>query len=45
MIGRPDQHRQLFARNPDWSIVFDMNAAQARETRRKVFEMVVNTSS
>ena len=31
----------LFARNPDWSVTFDMNAAQARETRRKVFDQVV----
>ncbi|WP_395056105.1 MBL fold metallo-hydrolase [Polaromonas sp.] len=33
---------QLFARNPDWSVVFDMNPEQARQTRRSVFEMVVN---
>jgi len=33
---------QLFARNPDWAVVFDMNAEEARQTRRKVFEMVVN---
>jgi hypothetical protein len=32
---------QLFARNPDWAVVFDMNADQARETRRKVFDMIV----
>ncbi len=33
---------QLFARNPDWSVQFDMNAEAARESRRKMFEMVVN---
>lgn len=33
---------QLFARNPDWAVVFDMNPDQARQTRRSVFEMVVN---
>ena len=32
---------QLFARNPDWAVVFDMNADQARDNRRKVFEMIV----
>jgi len=33
---------QLFARNPDWAVMFDMNAEEARQTRRRVFEMVVN---
>jgi glyoxylase-like metal-dependent hydrolase (beta-lactamase superfamily II) len=33
---------QLFARNPDWAVQFDMNPDAARETRRKMFEMVVN---
>ena len=32
----------LFARNPDWAVVFDMNAEMARQTRRKVFDMIVN---
>ncbi len=32
---------QLFARNPDWAVVFDMNAEQARDVRRKTFEMLV----
>jgi len=32
---------QLFARNPDMAVVFDMNPEQAREVRRKVFEMTV----
>lgn len=31
----------LFARNPDWAVVFDMDAEMARQTRRKVFEMIV----
>ncbi len=33
---------QLFARNPDWAVQFDMNADAARETRRKTFEMIVD---
>ena len=33
---------QLFARNPDWAVQFDMNADAARDVRRKTFEMVVN---
>lgn len=31
----------LFARNPDMAVVFDMDAAAAREARRRVFDMVV----
>ncbi len=33
---------ELFARNPDWAVQFDMNAEAARDVRRKTFEMVVN---
>ncbi len=33
---------QLFARNPDWPVQFDMNAEEARVARRKVFDMIVN---
>lgn len=33
---------QLFARNPDWAVQFDMNADAAREARRKVFDMIVS---
>jgi glyoxylase-like metal-dependent hydrolase (beta-lactamase superfamily II) len=33
---------QLFARNPDWAVQFDMNADAAREVRRRVFDMMVN---
>lgn len=32
---------QLFARNPDWAVQFDMNAEEARVARRKVFDMIV----
>jgi glyoxylase-like metal-dependent hydrolase (beta-lactamase superfamily II) len=35
----------LFARNPDWAVAFDMNADQARQTRRQVFERVVGNQS
>lgn len=31
----------LFARNPDWAVVFDMNPEMARQTRRRVFDMMV----
>ncbi len=31
----------LFARAPEWSVVFDMNAEMARATRRQMFDMVV----
>lgn len=33
---------QLFARNPDWAVVFDMDPEAARATRRKMFEMIAN---
>ena len=33
-------HPGLFARNPEWSAVFDMDAAKARETRKKILDMV-----
>lgn len=32
----------LFARNPDWAVMFDMDAEAARLVRRKVFEMMAN---
>lgn len=32
---------QLFARNPDWAVQFDMNAEDARQARRRVFDMIV----
>lgn len=32
----------LFVRNPDWAVMFDMDAEAARQTRRKLSEMVVN---
>lgn len=31
----------LFARAPDWSVVFDMDPAMARVTRRRVFDSMV----
>ncbi len=31
----------LFARNPDWAVVFDMDAEAARQTRRAVFTRLV----
>jgi glyoxylase-like metal-dependent hydrolase (beta-lactamase superfamily II) len=32
-------HPALFVRNPDWSAVFDMDADQARQTRRRLLDM------
>jgi glyoxylase-like metal-dependent hydrolase (beta-lactamase superfamily II) len=31
----------LFARNPDWAVVFDMDPEAARQTRRRVFDQIV----
>lgn len=31
----------LFAHAPDWSVLFDMNPAMARMSRRRVFDMLV----
>jgi hypothetical protein len=31
----------LFARNPDWAVLFDMNPEMARQSRRKIFDMLV----
>jgi glyoxylase-like metal-dependent hydrolase (beta-lactamase superfamily II) len=35
-------HPALFVRNPDWSAVFDMDADQARATRRRMLDMAVS---
>jgi glyoxylase-like metal-dependent hydrolase (beta-lactamase superfamily II) len=32
-------HPALFVRNPDWAPVFDMDAEQARQTRRRILDM------
>lgn len=39
MVGDITNHPALFVRNPDWSAVFDMDADQARATRRRVLDM------
>jgi len=31
----------LFARSPDWAVAFDMDAEIARQTRRRLFDMLV----
>ena len=31
----------LFARSPDWAVTFDMDAEMARQTRRRIFDMLV----
>lgn len=35
-------HPALFVRNPDWAAVFDMDADQARTTRRKMLDMAAS---
>lgn len=32
---------ELFARNPDWAVMFDMDPEMARQSRRKIFDMIV----
>lgn len=39
IMGDTANHPALFVRNPDWSAVFDMDAAQARETRVKMLDL------
>lgn len=34
-------HPALFVRNPNWHAVFDMDGAQAEQTRRKLYDMAV----
>jgi glyoxylase-like metal-dependent hydrolase (beta-lactamase superfamily II) len=31
----------LFARAPDWAVLFDMNPEMARQSRRRIFDMLV----
>jgi glyoxylase-like metal-dependent hydrolase (beta-lactamase superfamily II) len=35
-------HPALFVRNPDWSAIFDMDADQARATRRRMLDMAAS---
>ncbi len=35
-------HPALFVRNPDWAAVFDMDADQARATRRRMLDMAAS---
>jgi hypothetical protein len=35
----------LFARSPDWAVQFDMDAEMARQTRRRVFDMLVKENT
>lgn len=35
-------HPALFVRNPDWSVVFDMDADAARATRRRLLDMAAS---
>jgi glyoxylase-like metal-dependent hydrolase (beta-lactamase superfamily II) len=38
-------HPRLFARHPDWSAVFDMDADKARATRRRMLDMAATERS
>jgi glyoxylase-like metal-dependent hydrolase (beta-lactamase superfamily II) len=38
-------HPALFVRNPDWAAVFDMDADQARATRRRLLDMAATERS
>jgi glyoxylase-like metal-dependent hydrolase (beta-lactamase superfamily II) len=31
----------LFVRNPDWAVMFDMNAQEARATRRRIADLAI----
>jgi glyoxylase-like metal-dependent hydrolase (beta-lactamase superfamily II) len=31
----------LFARSPEWAVAFDMDAEMAKQTRRRVFDLLV----
>jgi glyoxylase-like metal-dependent hydrolase (beta-lactamase superfamily II) len=44
-IGDLTNVPSLFARNPDWSVTFDMDADAARKVRREMFERVIATQS
>ncbi len=35
----------LFARSPDWAVTFDMDAEMARQTRRRIFDMLVKDNT
>ncbi len=39
MVSDITNHPALFVRNPDWAVVFDMDAEQARQTRRRILDM------
>lgn len=39
ILGDLTNHPALFARNPDWSPIFDMDAQMAITTRKKIFDM------
>ena len=38
-LGDTTNHPALFVRNPDWSVLFDMDAELARATRHKLLDM------
>ncbi|WP_331437071.1 hypothetical protein [Tepidimonas taiwanensis] len=31
----------LFVRNPEWSVMFDMDAEMARQTRRRIYDQII----
>jgi glyoxylase-like metal-dependent hydrolase (beta-lactamase superfamily II) len=42
MMSDTTNHPVLFARNPDWSAVFDNDPDQARQTRRRLLDQVAS---
>jgi glyoxylase-like metal-dependent hydrolase (beta-lactamase superfamily II) len=42
VMSDTSNHPALFVRNPDWSAIFDMNADEARATRRKMLDMAAS---
>jgi glyoxylase-like metal-dependent hydrolase (beta-lactamase superfamily II) len=39
VLSDTSNHPALFVRNPGWHASFDMDAAKAEETRRRIFDM------
>ncbi|BCJ91270.1 MBL fold metallo-hydrolase [Terrihabitans soli] len=39
VLSDTSNHPALFVKNPGWHAVFDMDAAKAEDTRRKIFDM------
>ena len=42
ILSDTTNHPALFVRNPEWQAIFDMDGAQATQTRRKMLDMAVS---